>query len=192
MTSSPAAEWVNAISVVVLVGVTAYYALTSSKILKAVQRQTNMLERSTAATEKSVKLQEVAMRQWVSIENWNGQIVTREGKRLLEFKFDIVNRTKSPLRLEFITTNAHGCATQQRADHVLGPEKEFSVTRVTGPLSEEQQSKLRITIAGAVTYEDVFEERRTQRFNATCSWSTHSGFFFYQYEGTQESGSEQT
>jgi len=156
------------------------------------QRQTAMLERSTAATEKSVRLQEVAMRQWVSIENWQGQIITRQGERSLEFRFDIVNRTNFPLKLEFVMTNAYGCGAQQRADHVLGPEKEFSVRRTTGRLSDIQhlsycESKLMIDISGAVTYEDVFEIRRTQRFNATCYCSAHSGFFFYQYAGTQES-----
>ena len=107
--------------------------------LKIIVRQTKATETAAEATEKSVKLQEVAMRQWVSIENWNGQIVTRQGERILEFTFDIVNRTKSPLKLEFVMTNAFGSSgSTQRADHVLGPEKEFKVKRVSGPLSDKQ------------------------------------------------------
>lgn len=51
MTSSPAAEWVNAISVVVLVGVTAYYAFTSNKILKESEKMRKAAEKQALSAD---------------------------------------------------------------------------------------------------------------------------------------------
>ena len=196
-------EWLLAVVAVLTLLVILYQAIEmrrATEVMRsstdAVQRQTTILDRSTAATEKSVRLQEVAMRQWVSIERWHGQIITRQGETILEFGFDIVNRTKFPLKLEYITTNANGCASQRNADQLLAPEKEYSVKGATGRLSGEQhlkysEAKLTIFITGAVTYKDVFEKRRTQLFNTMCFCSTHSEFVFYPYVGTQGSGPEE-
>ena len=51
MTHNLAAEWVNAISVVVLVGVTAYYAWTSNKILKESEKTRKAAEKQAASAE---------------------------------------------------------------------------------------------------------------------------------------------
>ena len=170
------------------------------RTLKAIKQQARIMVRQTVATRiaaqatrKSVELQEVAMRQWVSIENWHGRIVTRQDEKILEFGFDIVNRTKFPLTLEYITTNAHGCAAQQRASRVLAPENEFKVKQQSGRLSDEQyltynQAKLTMNIACAITYKDVFEKQRIQYFDAMCFCSSHSGCSFYQHEGDKKTG----
>jgi hypothetical protein len=124
------------------------------------------------------------MRHWHIIENWRGQLITRAGEKILEFSFDIVNRTKFPLRLEFITTNSQGYAMQRKADQVLAPEGGSNENKgTTGKLSEEQirkyhGTKLTPLIEGAVVYEDVFEKRRTHRFNAgVLALHTPSLFF---------------
>jgi hypothetical protein len=106
--------------------------------------------------------------------------------------FDITNTTKFPLTLEYITTNAHGCAMTRRSDQVLAPDGASNVKGITGKLGDDQiriynTTKLTLVIEGAVVYENVFKKRQTQRFNAMCFGSAHSEFVFYSYAGAKES-----
>ncbi len=153
--------------------------------------QANEMRRATEAMERQTKLQEVAMRQWVSLENWHGQIVLQEGEQILEFGFEIVNPTKFPLKLEYYGTSTGNRATQSRPDHVLGPEKKLEVNSDTGPLSKEQiirykESVLSITVKGSIAYEDVFNVKRTQIFNTLCICSIDRQIHFHQFAGTDE------
>lgn len=148
--------------------------------------------RTLKAIERQLALQEVAMTQWLNIEKWHGQLVTQQDEQKLEFSFDITNTTKFPLTLEYITTNAHGCAMTRRSDQVLAPDGASNVKGITGKLGDDQiriynTTKLTLVIEGAVVYENVFKKRQTQRFNAMCFGSAHSEFVFYSYAGAKES-----
>jgi len=177
--------WLIIIGFVTL-GVLAYQANEMRRATEAMQQSTKIVERQADIMERQTRLQEIAMRQWVSLENWHGQIVLEQGDGILEFGFEIVNPTKFPLKLEYVTTSTASRASQSRPNHVLGPGKKFEVNSETGTLNKDQifkyqESFVSITVEGSVVYEDVFEVKRTQIFNTLCICSINSEIIFHQF-----------
>jgi hypothetical protein len=179
-----------ATAVYALVTVVMFFAILSQA--RAAHLQADIMREQIQAMERSLALQEVALRQWISIENWRGQLVSQNGERKLVFSFDIVNPTKFPLTLDCITVNTYGCGSQMKANYVLAPGKKFiDRSWPTGPLSKEQgvsydEAKLSVIVKCAVTYQDVFDKQRIQYFNVTCFCSAHSEIFFYPYAGSED------
>src|SRR5664280_1330944 len=61
---------------------------------------------ATEAMQKSTKLQEVAMRQWVGTGNWRGKMDI--ARRALNVSFEVSNPTKIPLTFESASIIASG------------------------------------------------------------------------------------
>jgi hypothetical protein len=120
----------------------------------------------------SMELQEIALQQWVDLDNWRTNYrVRKDGSKELEVCFDIVNPTKLPLTLEAVTTTIanHTFATASR--NFVAPNKTYTVN-VTIPLSDEDAerflgSTLVLSVRGDIAYSsDVHKDWRHQPFSA--------------------------
>jgi hypothetical protein len=100
--------------------------------------QTSAIRKSAQATEKSVKLQEVSLRQWVNLIEWEAQVAFDEND-VLEITFSVANPTKVPLTLEAILVQV---GSEERKNYgivsVLAPENPFIVS-TSIKLSREQR-----------------------------------------------------
>ncbi len=148
----------------------------------ATSRAAQAAHKSAAATEKSVTLQEIALRQWISVENWRsaGPIIPEGGVLSLHIQFDVVNPTDLPLTLNcvFIMFSAHGVPEQGGKigrKNLIPPKKRQPVV-TSVKITEEQALKwedeeLVFIINGSVEFEDVLEKVRNQPFSGLIGCS---------------------
>lgn len=153
------------------------------KTLKALKLQTRIMARQTVATrvaaqaaEKSVRLQEVAMRQWVKTSDWDAnkiRIFSTMKDIPLQITFNIINQTKMPLTLQSITYNAEGKTFSFGALDLLGPDDTHQVKiplLLTDPKKVQAYAReeFTVSISGSITYMDAFENLRTDPFGCVC------------------------
>jgi hypothetical protein len=140
------------------------------------------------ASQKSVMLQETALRQWVDIEKWRAVPWIPEGGVLsLNIQFDVVNPTSLPLTLYSVNVgfDGKGGAIAQRN---LLPPKNRQTVAMPIKITEEQllrwkQSTIGFHVSGKVIYEDILKEVQTQPFEGTISLSEKNGAVFMRYLG---------
>ena len=134
----------------------------------AIWKQTEATARSAKAAEDNIKLQEAAQRQWVNLEKWQAQPVNTS-RILLGIFFDIVNPTKVPLTLHYVTTKtADGNTNRSILERLLTPGNPY-VHGATYEITENQmelfeQNKLVLRIECVVLFADAFGKHWEQTF----------------------------
>lgn len=171
--------------------------------LRDIRRQTGFLgeyvaatKNSTEAMEKSVRLQEVQMRQWVHTENWKATVPPfsdRHTEASVKINFDVVNPTAMPLALKSISTKAGVIwgetpeFAEMGLDYVLPPNNRFPVeiaVILRGQHCESfKKQAVGLTITSEVVFEDVFGGMRRQSFGYTCHCKRDGWYEFKVYEG---------
>jgi hypothetical protein len=136
--------------------------------LKVIRRQAIETAASARAMEKSVRLQEIQMRQWLKIEGWQEDAgtpfpsisMTRKG-----LTFNITNPTRSPLDLCLVSIDRDKEKPFDIPAHrTLEPEAVHKVI-VPDILPDIRVNAQRtVTIAGVVKYIDTFRTMRDQPF----------------------------
>jgi hypothetical protein len=92
-------------AVVVVAAIAAYAGFSNLRELKV---QSHAMTKSATATENSVNLQKIALRQWVDTQNFTTSIPYGDSPNLLQVSFRVVNPTPIPIRLWFIQITSSG------------------------------------------------------------------------------------
>jgi hypothetical protein len=136
--------------------------------LLAVWNQSKETSGSTKAMEKSVKLQEVAMRPWVIFDNWESHpsnFFPKDTEGTVTVCFDLYNPTKLKLTLKRVSMKALEQGRDFTLSQVLAPEDDPYTVEFTLALRGERLQRFRkddlvVVITGYVEFEDVFGDRQ--------------------------------
>lgn len=146
------------------------------------RRATSVMKQSTDAARKSAELQEIAMTQWVVLENWkNYRRITPEGASLLDINFGIVNPTNWPLSL--VTTVFQIRQEEIMSNHFiqLTPKESYTVGISHIPLDDklylEGGRGATYVLFGWIRYLDCFGKCRDWKFSGLV-WCHKSGTTF--------------
>jgi len=86
---------------------------------------------SAEATEKSVRLQETALRQWVNLDHLKAgaqpPFVSGMTEMTLLFTFDVTNPTKMPFTVEWLIVRVNGESLTETLHHFLPPDDIYPV-----------------------------------------------------------------
>lgn len=142
---------------------------TLRETLEAIKRQADIMELQVRVMQQSAEMQEIGMRQWVSLTNWNVERV--EGQKALFVHFKIENPTDIPLTLD--------AALLQLGDErhnglnvsgPLTPESPREVTTIMKltdqKLASFEESSLTIVAQCSILYRDSLNRKWQQIF--TC------------------------
>src|SRR4029077_7105496 len=88
------------------------------------RRQSNIIERSTNATEKSVRLQQALQQQWLQLISWRTErrSPVRGTPSQFTVAFEIVNPTSVPLTIERVVAEVAGRKFDFAAHNLLPPQ----------------------------------------------------------------------
>lgn len=133
----------------------------------AALRTLEVVRRQTDATQKSVTLQEAAMKQWVVLQNWTySKREDADGSKLLSINFDIVNPTD--WRMTLLTTKLRIKQRESMSRHsvVLAPNTPYRmiIPNLTVTDEKEPERGFVFVLFGAVDYLDCFEKQQSQIF----------------------------
>jgi hypothetical protein len=173
----------------VLVG--GFQILYLCRTIKAIKEQASIMRRNTEATEKSVRLQEVGLRQWVVIQDWQLRdkqlFMILEG--MLTLTFDVFNPTDYPLTLESWTATIGGEKHAGTIRTLLPPQSPYliSIPIVTDRQENERfmQDNLLLAVVGSITFTDVLNDRQEQSFSQMCRCGQNISKFS-RYEGAPD------
>ena len=140
--------------------------------LGAVVYQAVQTKRATVAMAASTDIQKAALRQWVTIEGLRESVETRFINTTphldLQFSFEIANRTKMPLTLEWYVISINQKKYSSRLNFILAPDQVHGLKALIAYTGEVQEKYLlgtyEITVTGVITYKDAFKESQKQRF----------------------------
>jgi hypothetical protein len=158
----------------VLVGIGGIWA--ALRTLNTIERQADITERQTKATEDSVNLQETLNQQWLDISGWR-----REGDSSRELNppvftiaADISNPTNAPLTVKSVTIRIIGDESMKyEVGNTLAPNGEpikitYSYTVKPHELKAYETYALALPIDGFVDYVDCFKKAQRQDFMRAC------------------------
>jgi hypothetical protein len=172
-----------------------YQAREMARATKGMKHQASIMERSTAATEKSVALQETQLTQWIDVgsigsrvQNRNGKIPEGTTQTPLFISFDILNPTGMILNLNWVIVRIDGeRKPAQLFNHAMTPGDIFpistSVSLEGRRLEEYQRHALCISIIAYVGFTDAFNRPRKQDFPCICTCGPPSGTRPSPYHG---------
>jgi len=176
-----------------------WYAYRTLKILYkqtyAIRRQAVLMRRSTRATEKSVKMQQIAQQQWIQLEGW--RIEGRSpSSRATPSKFaiamELINPTSMPLTVTRAEATVSGRPFDFAASNLLAPSDcikvDFPIDLRPDEMALYEKYQLTLLISGSISYTDAFEESRTQPFCLTCSCGPGN---YTQFMALQRNGKEE-
>lgn len=185
-------EWWLVIAAVLTLGAVGYQAremrratVVMWKSTDAVQRQTEILERSTVATEKSVRLQEIIQQQWIQISGWRieDRNSVDETPPRFTIVMDISNPTSAPLTLQSVSMRGAGksVGVGMGIQNILAPKESFKFG-YTAVLKPEEvplysASNLVLVLKGSIFYVDAFGNRKEQPFSQSCICGIQSAQF---------------
>lgn len=149
--------------------------------------------RTLNAIKRQGDLQEVALKQWVKMQNWRGLFYIHEnGTKYLHIEFDVANPTKLPLTLGGISVTIDGRPNEIQRRSFIPPD-DFAVVAIDFKLTEEQfvkwqgnqweGQKLMLRIDGLAVYTDALQKVRPQQFGGFLLCSHKSGVEFCRYHG---------
>jgi hypothetical protein len=151
----------------IYVFLTGLYAYTSHKTLEAMKQQGDN-------TARSVKLQAIALRQWIKIGRWGTELSDPDKQpESLTIGFEIINPTRAPIILQWAKITTAKGETLVKGfvqDAMLIPEHAIQVD-VECELSSLQQMQyssrdgLTLPVKGAIRYTDALSDAWEQRFN---------------------------
>ncbi len=127
----------------------------------AVYRQTNIMERS-------LRLQESALRQWLNTDEWN--IEMGEGNDITIF-FSVLNNTDFPLWLETVNVTVPNFEQAQAVGTWMIPKGKYSITAPVR-ISEErmtafQSGRLILPVELSMFFRDTLKNRWEQKSELT-------------------------
>lgn len=181
----------------------AFVAAITAYFIAVQARETR---RATEAMQRSTRLQEIGLRQWVDVHNWKiatkyfHHVMTRYGKVMekppaieMQITFDVINSSPRPLTVQKVSADVHvagrkdweGIATSNKLG--VPPEGDYpvslSVTLTGDEVDRYILDKLLISISGRVFYEDGIGKNNEQPFSqyADCGIS---GARFYSSKNT--------
>jgi hypothetical protein len=166
------------------------------RTIKAIKEQASIMERSTAATEKSVKLQEIQSMQWIDVIGIQTHVNSVQGKipegttqTPLFVNFDIVNPTGMILTLNWVIIRIDGERQPPRLfDHPLNPSSD-PVTINTSIILEGMRLEaygkyaLGISVIVYVGYRDALNKPRKQHFSCMCVCGPPASTRISPYQG---------
>lgn len=127
--------------------------------------------------EKSVILQETALRQWLAIENWQAMpYKNTRGVTTLHIQFEIISPANSPLTLKRISTKIDGEAADSTvSENLLPPDHHYTAAAYVGITIEQLQkmdeATLVLPVAITIVYEDVLQKERVYPKNGMLAFS---------------------
>jgi hypothetical protein len=146
----------------------------------AIYKQTKATTKAAQATEDSVKLQQVALRQWVNIRNWKSWIPDRSNRPSeLRIEFEVVNPTRAPLVIRWsrITAQSGALAVSGFPENaMLIPDNPHFVSTLVEltqmqRLNYSSPNGLVLSIEGAIAYTDALRDKWRQEFKLTLQCS---------------------
>jgi len=135
-------------------------------------------KKSAEATLESVKLQKVAMEQWIDTEEWNAAgssyvpPAATEGR--LSLSFNVVNNTKFKLTLQTVSLWIDGEALEPEGygEEVLAPEQYYIVETgfqwVDAKLASYRDSFLEFEVGTFIRFKDAFNDQREFSLGKRC------------------------
>jgi hypothetical protein len=153
----------------------------------AVYYQARKTAEASQAMRRSIRLQEVALRQSVVIENWISlPHITEGGMRNLHVQFDIVNPTPHHMIFKAATV-AFNAKQVVLAERTFLPTKQahtvaWEIEATDEDFAKWQENRLLFHVAGYVDYEDVLEKGRQQPFSGLLVFGKDGGRF-HNYHG---------
>jgi hypothetical protein len=157
--------------------------------LIAIACQARESAKATKAMLRSIKLQEIGLRQWVDVENWKtgpteffnytvartgGKVLARPESVTIEIFFDVVNGSPRPLAVQKVFTDVHiegrkGWQNSVSTDKSLvPPEGKHPITVQTTLVGDEIDryilNKLLVSVSGRVFYKDGMGDENEQPF----------------------------
>jgi hypothetical protein len=146
---------------------------------------------SADATEKSVRLQETASRQWVNLDELRAgaqpPFVSGMTQVTLVFTFNVTNPTKMPLTVEWLIVRVNGESLTKALHHFLPPDDVYPVkipvTIRNKQVEEYGAYKLVLSFIATVGYTDAFERPQRQPFGVMCMCGPPAMCNISPYEG---------
>jgi hypothetical protein len=176
----------------------------------AIAYQAREMKRATEAMKESTRLQEIGLRQWVDVENWeirssdylhysiaNRKVVEKPGKVTINITFDVVNSSPRPLTIQRVEADIHIAGRKDWESIVTGdksllaPEQKHPVILPIALIDDEIDryvlDDLVVSISGRIFYEDGLGKSNEQTIGnvATCGVS---GRRFMKYKGKTPTG----
>jgi hypothetical protein len=162
----------------------------------AIYGQTRATAKAAKATEASVKLQAIALRQWMNLQHW--EVWMEKKTSTMRIRFALVNPTTLPLEVNSISitavilrlTNKAGCSDTSDELEVLPPNNPL-ILDASVPLSEEQVSELialedklaiDIFVKCAVTFTDSSSRGWYQTFERAVFFDKGTFFALAEYK----------
>ncbi len=147
--------------------------------LGILKKQTTETTRAAKAAEESIKLQYVAMEQWIDTEDWEAgptHIQPTATEAFLPISFAIVNTTRFKLFLERVDLwiDREAATTTYFRKQLLTPDGgrtsvEIQRRLVSVKLESYRKGILRFEIGGVVSYVDAFRKEQKQNFGFHCT-----------------------
>jgi hypothetical protein len=160
----------------------------ANRLASAMEKAIVPIALSAESAEKSIRLQEAALRQWIETDNWKSekaQVLANRNVSLM-ITFEIANRTKMPMTLKTVYMSANGEALSSGILYLLAPNKTYPIKlpiMLRGDKAEAwRQDKLTFAITGSVAYTDAFDSLREDHFGCMCLCGL-SGTVFSAYPG---------
>jgi hypothetical protein len=142
--------------------------IVTTLTLFAIIYQSREMARATKAMRDATQLQEVGLRQWVTLSDWKCH--ADEGNVFrLNISYKIINSTKIPLDLDFVSTSMGG---GERQDHGavswLVPDNPYTadITKIltTDERKQFETSSLVVPLECSIFYRDALGKQWEQTF----------------------------
>jgi hypothetical protein len=178
----------------------------------AIAYQAREMKRATEAMKESTKLQEIGLRQWVDVENWEIRaaeyvvyqmaargrtILSRPDKVTIDIMFDVVNSSPRPLTVQQVIADVHVAGRKDWQNvisddtRLLAPEGKrpviLAVTLIGDEIDRYILDDLMISINGRVFFKDGLGKINDQPVGnvGTCGVN---GYRFMKYIGKTQTG----
>jgi hypothetical protein len=185
---------------VIIAGLTAlaivYQAKEMASATAEMKKQADIMRRSTEATERSVRLQEIAQQQWVQMTDWRTEQRSPAQGNPSSFTvaMEITNPTSIPLTVKAVTAIVAGRKFSFVANNMIGPSDnvkvEFPIVLTDAEKTLCATYKLIFAIDGCVTFVEGIgtDKRREQPFCMSCNCGPND---FAEFSSIQDTRNQQ-
>lgn len=156
----------------------------------AIAYQASEMARTTKVMERSTALQEVSMRQWISISPVEIKTDSNtDTECTLRVTFDILNPTKMVLNLNWIVMRFGGRKQSSTlAGHALAPDENYPMRTMLALRGDDfanyRNYRLALPIVVTVGYTDAFGKQRKQPNGCTALCGPHGVISLSPYMGS--------
>jgi len=146
------------------------------------------------AAQKSIKLQELQLIQWLVFQNWTGKITPRQhAENDLNIEFDLVNKTNFPLTLMQVTTRIGAGRSDHYSPHLMAPNVPFTVDFGLSVGADDERSYYNTSfifgLRGNILFVDVMGVEREQPFGGYVV-ASGDGVQFHPHSALEQSAAE--